>query len=139
MVCSASLPPISRQPQPQYDMPDKKDGQSNRFYFVVKSGGNPDQRFPLDRSEMLIGRNDPETGNVAIDLSSQDKLVTVSRKHLRCEIRDKGVFIEDMGSLNGTYINGPKKIEPGRKYPIHPGDVVALGTHVILKLKEGDS
>jgi len=49
---------------------------------------------------------------------------SVSRRHARIAVTNKGVIIEDLGSQNGTTINGkPVKGETA----LRPGDVVRIG------------
>ncbi len=48
----------------------------------------------------------------------------VSRRHCRFEATPEGVFIEDIGSSNGTFLNGARLHE---RRPLRPGDVVQIG------------
>jgi FHA domain/zinc-ribbon domain len=65
--------------------------------LVVRSGGGrTGEIFPLE-GETTIGRS-PDCGIFLDD-------VTVSRKHAVVVERDNGFFIEDQGSLNGTFVN----------------------------------
>jgi hypothetical protein len=50
----------------------------------------------------------------------------VSRLHATLKILPHGVLITDLGSSNGTRING-QKIVPHIDYPVNHGDVVAFG------------
>jgi pSer/pThr/pTyr-binding forkhead associated (FHA) protein len=50
----------------------------------------------------------------------------VSRLHASIKIINESVVIMDLGSSNGTRING-QKIVPHIEYPINHGDVIALG------------
>jgi pSer/pThr/pTyr-binding forkhead associated (FHA) protein len=66
--------------------------------LVVRSGGGRvGQSFPLTGEKMTIGRS-PET-----DVFLDD--VTVSREHATLVRRGGGWFLDDSGSLNGTYVN----------------------------------
>jgi hypothetical protein len=70
--------------------------------LVVRSGGGrTGEIFPLG-GETTIGRS-PDCGIFLDD-------VTVSRKHAVVVERDSGFFIEDQGSLNGTFVNR-KRVE----------------------------
>ena len=70
--------------------------------LVVRSGGGrAGEIFPLG-GETTIGRS-PECGIFLDD-------VTVSRKHAVLAERNGGFFIEDQGSLNGTFVNR-KRVE----------------------------
>jgi len=47
-----------------------------------------------------------------------------STRHARVAPRGDGVWVEDLGSTNGTYVNGMKLTRPRR---LEPGDVVRVG------------
>jgi hypothetical protein len=73
--------------------------------LVVRSGGGrTGETFPLEAERTLIGRS-PDCEIFLDD-------VTVSRKHAVLERRDKTFVIEDLGSLNGTFVNR-SRIESG--------------------------
>ena len=66
--------------------------------LVIRSGGGRvGQSFPLDRDRMTIGRA-PDA-----DVFLDD--VTVSRNHAVLVRRGGAWFLDDSGSLNGTYVN----------------------------------
>ena len=48
---------------------------------------------------------------------------TISRRHAEVQLGDGGVQVRDLGSSNGTFVNG-KRVEAG---PIAPGDMVTFG------------
>ena len=50
---------------------------------------------------------------------------TVSRRHARIVIAPEGVMVEDLGSKNGTCLNGRRLCGPS---PLASGDVVSLGS-----------
>jgi pSer/pThr/pTyr-binding forkhead associated (FHA) protein len=65
--------------------------------LVVKRGPGAGSKFLIDKDEITAGRH-PES-----DIFLND--ITVSRKHMRLR-REKGHFlVQDLGSLNGTYVN----------------------------------
>ena len=73
--------------------------------LVVRSGGGrTGETFPLEAERTLIGRS-PDCEIFLDD-------VTVSRKHAVLQRRDKTFVIEDLGSLNGTFVNR-RRIESG--------------------------
>ena len=79
-----------------------------------------DERNP----RILIGR-DPSCGLPTVEIS-------VSRRHAEVCLTADGIVIRDLGSSNGTWINGkPVGADPS---PINPGDQVFLG-HVPLAVE----
>lgn len=84
--------------------------------------------FPLVGDEMLVGRYDPVTDvQPGIDLSDIDNRRSVSRRHARLSSRDGQWFVaEEVGALNGTYLNG-ERLSPGRGTALKEGDVVSMG------------
>jgi FHA domain len=85
--------------------------------------------FPLSGTgEAIIGRIDPRRGILpAIDLSRYDPAARISRRHARITTRSGQFFIEDLGSANGTIINGSKRLKPQEPYPLSNGDVIKIG------------
>lgn len=54
---------------------------------------------------------------------------TVSRRHARVSMRDKSWTIEDVGSANGTFLNGSQVKKPT---PLHLGDQIRCGTTLLV-------
>lgn len=81
----------------------------------------------LDK-EVLIGRMDPITTVFpTIDLSTAGAAAKgVSRRHARVIKRDDEIVLEDLGSVNGTCLNG-QKLAPFLPVPLNDGDVLQLG------------
>ncbi len=84
--------------------------------------------FPLSGVETLIGRFDPVTElRPDVDLSEHDLKRSVSRRHARILDTPEGpVVIEEVGALNGTFVNGTR-LTPGQPHPVHDGDRVGFG------------
>ena len=55
---------------------------------------------------------------------------TVSRRHARILKREGTVVVEDLGSINGTFING-KRLAPYLPEALHDGDQLQLGKLLI--------
>jgi hypothetical protein len=71
--------------------------------FIAQSGILSGQRWTIDR-ELTIGR-EPTCSLVIPDRQ-------VSRYHARLSITLEGILIEDLGSKNGTFVNGALIIDP---------------------------
>jgi CRP-like cAMP-binding protein len=99
----------------------------NARLVEVSSG----MEFPLaDRRETTVGRIDPVTGiHPDIDLTPVDAKRSISRRHARIRRDDDGEYsvIEDVGTMNGTFVNGVR-LTAGRGVPVQPGDTVVFGT-----------
>jgi pSer/pThr/pTyr-binding forkhead associated (FHA) protein len=83
----------------------------------------------------LAGRNEYTLGRVAegqpilpdVDLSAFEAYSQgVSRLHAAIKVVNQRVTVVDLGSSNGTRVNG-QKISPNFDYPINHGDIIALG------------
>jgi FHA domain len=100
----------------------------------VVRGGRKGQEFPLEDGNNLIGRWDPETGSFPeVDLDADDPEAKISRKHALLRIDGDKITIEDIGSLNGTYVNRQPRLSPGSPAEIKSGDEVIIGK-TFLKL-----
>ena len=76
----------------------------------------------------LVGRKDPVTEIYPdIDLSPYDTSRSISRRHAKFVVRNAQVFLqEDIGTTNGTFINGDK-LQKGEFYAVNSGDEVQFG------------
>ncbi len=88
----------------------------------------PSMIFQLTPSETLVGRYDPVTEvRPDVDLTEVDLKRSVSRRHARIiEVEGDYSLIEEVGALNGTFINGDQ-LTPGEPRPIQEGDEVSFG------------
>jgi predicted component of type VI protein secretion system len=97
-------------------------------------GGRRGQEFELESGNNLVGRWDPETGAFPeVDLDADDAEAKVSRKHALIRIESSKVTIEDIGSLNGTYVNRQPRLQPGTPLDLKDGDEIIIGK-TFLKL-----
>jgi hypothetical protein len=102
--------------------------------FIVVRGGRKGQEFPLEDGNNLIGRWDPETGSFPeVDLDADDPEAKISRKHALTRIENGKITVEDIGSLNGTYVNRGQRLQPGSPADIKNGDEIIIGK-TFLKL-----
>lgn len=79
------------------------------------SGGTFGKHFPI-RGSTIIGRH----SECDICLPSEE----ISRKHAKLVITSDGLYVEDLGSANGTFVNGHQV----RREKIEPGDELKLDT-----------
>jgi len=91
------------------------------FQLTMRSGPTPGKNFPLEQQEMLLGRD------LANDISISDP--EVSRRHARFLMQEDNVIIEDLGSTNGTFLNGQRIASPQQ---LRAGDVITLGENIVM-------
>ncbi|HLM08751.1 MAG TPA: FHA domain-containing protein [Thermoleophilaceae bacterium] len=93
--------------------------------LVIRAGGGRSgEAFNISGERMTIGRS-PEAEIFLDD-------VTVSRNHALLVRRRDGLYIDDLGSLNGTYVNR-RRIESHR---LHNGDELQVGKYKLTYLDE---
>ena len=80
------------------------------------------QSFDLLKNTLTIGRSSDN------DIPMTDEYV--SRRHLKITKRGDSYFIVDLGSRNGTFVNG-KQIPKGREYEVKEGVPVIVGMSLV--------
>lgn len=88
-------------------------------------------------TQLLIGRADLNKGiTPEVDLGPDGGFdAGVSRRHAVLHQRDGSVLVEDLGSANGTFVNG-RKLAPQAEVALRSGDELMCGT-LILKVEIG--
>jgi hypothetical protein len=106
-------------PNPQQpDLPALKKPQ---YSFVAID--NPRQRIHLTKESTLVGRN--PACDITLDHGS------ISRQHCLMQVSDRGLHVKDLGTTNGTKING---VNINEGY-INPGDQLTMG-HLVFILEK---
>ncbi len=90
----------------------------------VKSDGSA-KEFPVDRLPAIIGRDE--------GVRLRIPLPAISRKHCELYDDDGELMVKDLGSANGTYVNGTRS----RSSEITPGDVLSVGPIVFVVKIDG--
>lgn len=91
------------------------------YRVVLEGGGTPGEEIALTRLRTVIGRD--ARADIVVNVPA------VSRQHACISQSDGQYILEDMGSSNGTYVNG--ELITGA-VPIQPGDEIRLGQAVRL-------
>jgi diguanylate cyclase (GGDEF)-like protein len=95
------------------------------MYLIVVSGGIPGSMLRLPDGSARLGRSN-ECGVQFTDPS-------VSRQHASIVTDAQGeVWVTDLGSTNGTHINGTSLV-PHQPHRLHDGDRVQFGSSVVVK------
>jgi len=116
------------------------------FYDRVVARGGPDtvdfpqffpeRRITLQRETALIGRHNRDQGvTPEIDLGLQPADRGVSTQHAVLRVRDTGPTITDLGSTNGTSLNGSEDLlANGVETPLADGDRIHVGAWTTIKI-----
>ncbi len=102
--------------------------QSSSFRLVVRRGPQPNQVYPLEQGVVTLGRD--ITNHIVINDPE------VSRHHCRLTQGGGGYTVEDLGSTNGTFVNGQRLTGA---HPLMPGDTLGLGETVTLAYEAADA
>jgi pSer/pThr/pTyr-binding forkhead associated (FHA) protein len=91
------------------------------FALIVASGPRRGMHWSLADGTTKVGR-DPDDGIFLDD-------VTVSRHHAEFEVAGESLMVRDLGSTNGTYVNGTRT----ETFDLQSGDEVIIGRfHLVV-------
>jgi FHA domain len=107
VLAPGSVPGLGEQPQVE----------TGRLVVVRSPALEEGDEVQLDSAPLMLGRGSRND----VDLGRDEY---ASSEHARIEPRRDGVWIEDVGSTNGTYLNGTRLTGPKR---LSVGDVVRVG------------
>jgi diguanylate cyclase (GGDEF)-like protein len=105
----------------------KKRRGRDRASLVVLAGTNVGEMYRLEGVEVVIGR----ASNATVRLSDDG----ISRRHARVFAEGAAFMVEDLGSANGTMVNG---VRIAGKQALEDGDKIRLGPTTILKFGYAD-
>ncbi len=99
--------------------------------FIMIRGPVQGHRFSLSGTEMIMGRES------TVDFSIADS--AVSRAHARIfrDRRANQTFLQDLGSSNGTFINGVS-VRPNEKIELAKEDIIGVGSTLLKYLPAGE-
>jgi sigma-B regulation protein RsbU (phosphoserine phosphatase) len=103
--------------QPDGARPESGSGDPVHLLLLLDDNAPP-HRFPLHSLPAIIGRNAPA------DLVLEG--ATVSRRHCRLEVLDGKLWLHDLASTNGTYVNGVRLTEAA---PLDDGATIGVGAY----------
>ena len=130
-VCMANLSSVA--PAPPFSAPAREPGaETNSDETMISRPDALTLSLPSGggtvsvRSGQVLGRQG-DAGDAF------EKFRTVSRRHARVTFVNGAWNIEDLGSTNGTWVNG-RRIEPKERCPLSAGDAVALSLACEMKV-----
>ncbi len=92
-----------------------------QYQLVMHAGPTPGKTFPLEGDVITIGR---EAGNTIVINDAE-----VSRKHSQLTLQGGKYVLTDIGSTNGTFVNGQRITG---SHVLVPGEVISLGEQINL-------
>jgi pSer/pThr/pTyr-binding forkhead associated (FHA) protein len=92
-----------------------------QYQFIMRTGPSPNKTYPIEGELVSIGRDSSNT----IVINDAE----VSRRHAQLSLQNDKLVLEDIGSTNGTYVNGQRISGP---HVLKPGEVVSFGEQISL-------
>lgn len=92
-----------------------------QFQLTIRTGPNPGTVYALEGDQITIGRD--ATNDIPINDAE------VSRRHARMTFQGGKFVLEDLGSTNGTHVNGQRLTGPR---VLKSGEVISLGEQIVL-------
>jgi pSer/pThr/pTyr-binding forkhead associated (FHA) protein len=94
---------------------------TSQYQLIMRSGPTPGAAFTLEGDQITIGRD--STNGITINDAE------ISRRHARLTFQGGKYILEDLGSTNGTFVNGQRLAGPR---VLKTGEVVSFGEQIVL-------
>jgi pSer/pThr/pTyr-binding forkhead associated (FHA) protein len=94
---------------------------ASQFQLIMRSGPTPGAAFTLEGDQLTIGR---DSANEIVINDAE-----VSRRHARLTFQGGKYVLEDLGSTNGTFVNGQRLAGPR---VLKAGEVISFGEQIVL-------
>ncbi len=92
-----------------------------QYQLIMRTGPTPGAVFALEGDQLTIGRD--SSNEITINDAE------VSRRHSRLTFQGGKFVLEDLGSTNGTFVNGQRLAGPR---VLKAGEVVSFGEQIVL-------
>ena len=94
---------------------------ASQFQLMMRSGPTPGASFTLEGDQIDVGRD--STNEIVINDAE------ISRRHARLTFQGGKYVLEDLGSTNGTFVNGQRLAGPR---VLKSGEVVSFGEQIVM-------
>jgi predicted component of type VI protein secretion system len=94
---------------------------ASQFQLIMRSGPTPGAAFTLEGDQITIGRD--SVNEIVINDAE------ISRRHARLTFQGGKYVLEDLGSTNGTFVNGQRLAGPR---VLKAGEVVSFGEQIVM-------
>lgn len=95
--------------------------------LVVTRGMRVNMEYPIYDGRNFIGRSADQPADIDLTLQEPAEQVWASRQHAVILYERGTMVLEDLNSLNGTFVNR-SRLHPGQRRVLQPNDVIAIGT-----------
>jgi CRP-like cAMP-binding protein len=104
-----------------------------RGVLLVRGGPAAGLRFEINAPRVIVGRRGIDSTNVLNTPKMEIDDARISRQHLEIFARPDGLYVRDLGSANGSWLNGRQLGgEPGR---LEDGAELSLGPDTVLNFR----
>ena len=90
-------------------------------------GQKINHEYPLYEGRNVIGRFADRPVDIDLVFQEAEGQIWSSRQHAIITFDKNLLLVEDLNSLNGTWLNGAR-MSAGQKRPLKPNDVIQIGT-----------
>lgn len=94
---------------------------ASQYQLIMRTGPTPGAVYNLEGEQLMIGRD--STNEIVINDAE------VSRRHARLTFQGGKYVLEDLGSTNGTFVNGQRLAGPR---VLKSGEVVSFGEQIMM-------
>jgi pSer/pThr/pTyr-binding forkhead associated (FHA) protein len=99
---------------------------ATKYALAIRTGPQEGTVFDLEKETVILGRD------VTNDIVLAD--AEVSRRHSRLSLSPQGYVLEDLGSTNGTFVNGERLTGP---HLLIPGDQIGVSQKLVISFELG--
>jgi hypothetical protein len=94
---------------------------ASQFQLIMRSGPTPAAAYTLEGDQITIGRDSVNE----IQINDAE----ISRRHARLTFQGGKYVLEDLGSTNGTFVNGQRLAGPR---VLKAGEVISFGEQIVM-------
>ena len=99
----------------------------SRPKLIVLRGEKVNAQYPLYEGRNFLGRTDEKPVDIDLEEQESPERIWTSRQHA-CINYDNGLLtVEDLNSLNGTFVNR-MRVHPGQQRVLQVNDIIQVGT-----------
>ena len=105
-----------------------------RVKLLILAAGSPSRTKEVNVGSVTLGRAEQDGSPPEIDLADLDLDDKISRRHARIFAEQEILYVEDLGSLNGTLFNRQDVLKKGERKKLSTGDELVIG-RVLIKVE----